>query len=762
MADGSKTVTMPVMGMTCAACQIHIERALRETPGVTAAQVNLMSHKARVTFDPAIAQPEQLVGAVRDAGYDAAMPSEHTGHQHGHHHDHDDADDESTLKLRAFATIIGGAMAMVLSMPLVGPLMHGHGNIFDRALMSALPWLYRIPQAVLAYTLMAMTLAGMFWAGWAIYRGAWKAALHGTSNMNTLVSLGTLAAFAYSATATVYPQLFLKHGMQPDVYYESVLLILGFLLLGKWLEARARHRTMDALAAFAKMQPRTARVLEDGREVEVPLEAVQPGNLLVVRPGERIPVDGVITAGTSSVDESLITGESIPVARSEGDRLIGGSVNYDGALTYRATSIGADSVLGQMLRLMEEAQSSKAPMQQLADRVSGIFVPLVLVLTVITFVLWAWLDPAGGISRAFAVAVTVLVIACPCAMGLAVPAALTVAIGRGAQMGILFKGGESVERLAHIDTIALDKTGTLTLGKPEITSVHPAAGWSERDLLAIAASLEQQSEHPLAHAVTKRAQAEGLQLTAVADLRVAPGKGVTGTVNQHMVSAGNAALMRDLGITVPDAADAKSGATLLHIAVDGNYSGRLEAQDVLRPGARNSIEALHKLGLRTVMLTGDSKTAAEPIAREAGVDQVMAELLPDGKLAAIRDLQAAGRKVAMVGDGINDAAALAQADAGLAIGTGTDLAREAGDAILLRGEPQQIVDAIHLARQTLRVMRQNLGWALGYNVLGIPVAAGVLYPLLGILLSPVIASAAMALSSVSVLSNSLRLRSFSA
>jgi len=760
MASESKTVTMPVMGMSCAACQVHVERALKETPGVSDAQVNLMSHKARITFDPSLMQPEQLIGVVREAGYDAAMPSEHAG---GHQHDHDDAGDEGTLRLRAFATIIGGAVAMLLSMPLMhGSLTHGHGSFFDHSMMRILPWLYQIPHAVLAYTLLVMTFVGMFWAGWAIYRGAWKAALHRTSNMNTLVSLGTLAAFLYSAIATIAPQLFVKHGMQPDVYYESVLLILGFLLLGKWLEVRAKHKTLDALAAFAQMQPKTARRLEDGREREVPLEAVQPGDLLSVRPGERVPVDGVITAGASSVDESLITGEALPVERGLGDRLIGGSVNYDGALTYRATSVGADSVLGQMLRLMEEAQSSKAPMQQLADRVSGIFVPIVLALAVLTFIAWAWFDPAGGMSRAFAVAVTVLVIACPCAMGLAVPAALTVSIGRGAQKGILFKGGESVERLAHIDTVVLDKTGTLTLGKPEVINITPATGWSQSELLAIAASVEQQSEHPLAHAVIQRASTQGVQLSPVSELRITPGKGLIGTVNQRVVAAGNAALMHELGIDISAAGTVSSAATLLYIAVDGIYSGRLEAQDNLRPGAIEAIEALHRLSLRTAMLTGDSKVAAETIAREAGVDDVRAELLPDGKLSAIRDMQASGRKVAMVGDGINDAAALAQSDAGLAVGTGTDLAREAGDAILLRGEPEQIVDAIRLARQTLRVMRQNLAWALGYNLLGIPIAAGVLYPLMGILLNPVIASAAMALSSVSVLSNSLRLRSFSA
>jgi Cu+-exporting ATPase len=744
MAETTKTVIMPVMGMSCAACQVHVEKALRKTPGVSDAQVNLMNHRARVTYNPVVARPEQLIHAVREAGYDATMPEEH--------HDHDeDAGNEATLRLRAFATLIGGAVAMVLSMP----LMHGHPM-----LANVLPWLYRVPHAMLEYTLLAMTLTGMFWAGLPVYRGAWKAALHGASNMNTLVSLGTLAAFLYSALATIAPRLFLKHGLQPGVYYESVLLILGFLLLGKWLEARARHRTLDALEAFAKMQPQTARLLRDGKEVEVPLAEVRTGDLLAVRPGERIPVDGVITDGTSSVDESLITGESVPVARSRGDRVIGGSINFDGALTFRATSVGADSVLGQMLLLMEQAQSSKAPMQQLADRVSAIFVPTVLIITAITFIVWAWPGPAADISRAFAIAIAVLVIACPCAMGLAVPAALTVAIGRAAQLGILFKGGESVERLARIDTVVLDKTGTLTVGKPEITAIHAANGWNEKRLLTFAAALEQQSEHPLARAVMERAKSEGIQAFLATDVRAIPGKGVIGTVNGSTVAAGSASLMQDLGITV--SSGSPQTATLLHLAIDGRYRGHLEAQDTLRSGAKEAVRSLHAMGMTTIMLTGDNQRAAEKIAREVGLDEARAGLLPESKLAAIRELQQAGRKVAMVGDGINDAAALAQADAGLAIGTGTDLAREAGDAILLHGDPRQIVDAIRLARQTLRVMRQNLGWAMGYNLIGIPVAAGVLYPTLGILLSPIIASAAMAMSSVSVLSNSLRLKGFQA
>jgi Cu+-exporting ATPase len=744
----AKTLVLPISGMSCAACQVHVERALRQTPGVNDAQVNLMDHRARVTYDPEVAQPEHLVHAVREAGYDAVVPQEH-GQTHGHQHAHDDAGNEATLKLRAIATLAAGALAMVLSLP----LMHTH-----EAWMRIFPWLDRIPHPALAYALMGITLLGMFWAGLPIYRGAWRAALHGSSNMNTLVSLGTLAAFLDSVLATLAPRLFLRHGLHPDVYYDSVLLILGFLLLGKWLESRARRRTLDALEAFARMQPQTVRLLRDGLEVEVPLAEVHPGDIFLVRPGERIPVDGVVTAGASSVDESLITGESVPVPRQTGDRIIGGSVNFDGVLTGRATSLGAESVLGQMLRLMEQAQSSRAPMQQLADRVSSVFVPVVLALAAVTFIVWAWVVPSGEVSRAFAIAVTVLVIACPCAMGLAVPAALTVAIGRAAQLGILFKGGESIERLARVDTIVFDKTGTLTEGRPRITAIHPASGWDTQQLLSIAAALEQHSEHPLARAVMERARTEGISPSPAADLHVVPGKGLTGTIQGKWAAAGNAALMRDLGISVP--AGSASVATLLYLALDQTCIGHLEAQDTLRAGAKQAVASLHTLGLRTVMLTGDHQQAAAAMARELGIDDFRAELLPEEKLSAIRQMQKAGRKIAMVGDGINDAAALAQADAGLAIGTGADLAREAGDAVLLHGNPRQVVEAIRLARQTLRVMRQNLAWAMAYNLIGLPLAAGLLYPALGILLSPVIASAAMALSSVSVLSNSLRLKGF--
>jgi Cu+-exporting ATPase len=747
--NGEQAVKLDVQGMTCAACQVHVERALRETTGVTSANVNLMTHSARVVYEPSVTRLDSLFHAVREAGYGASIAAEEIS-------DADRKKEEHRLKIRALAATIGGAVVMLLSMPLG---MGDYPGLLDRVMMRVAPWLYQVPEPVLKYAMLAITLAGMVWAGGAIYQRAWQAARHRATNMNTLVALGTGAAFLYSVVATVVPGFFSAHGLRADVYYDSVLLILGFLLIGNWLDARAKRRTLDALHAFAKLQPQSARVVRSDAEIEVPVGSLMPGETIIVRPGERIPVDGVVLSGSSSVDESLITGESVPVARLVGDRVIGGSLNYDGALEYRATSIGSDSVLGQMLRLMEEAQSSKAPMQQLADRVSAVFVPSVLALAAVTFLIWLVVGHTGGVGRAFAIAVAVLVIACPCAMGLAVPAALTVSIGRAAQLGILFKGGESLERLARVDTVVLDKTGTLTVGKPSITAVR-AHGINDSELISLAASLELRSEHPLAHAVLEYASRHGIAPAAASDVRAMPGKGLTGMAGGKVAAAGNRGLMLELGVTLPEEAMSRAGETPLYIAVDGRYAGLLAARDGIHEGAAEAILRLKSMGLRTVMLTGDNRAAAEEVARVLALDEAHSGLLPDEKLAKIREMQSGGRKIAMVGDGINDAAALAQADAGLAIGTGTDLAREAGDAILLRGEPMQIVTAIALARGTLRVMRQNLGWALGYNVFGIPIAAGVLYPAFGLLLNPAVAAAAMALSSVSVLANSLRLKRF--
>jgi Cu+-exporting ATPase len=733
-----RTVTLPVTGMSCAACQSHVERALRSTAGVREASVNLLTNSARVTFDRGRARPEDLIVAVREAGYDAALPAEPGVPAP------DRAADEGPLRAKALFTLADGILVLLL--------MNAHAW-----LAPALPILFQISPHALNYVMLAITLAGMVWGGGIIFRQAWIAAIHGGTNMNTLVALGTGAAFAYSFAATVTPGLFTRNGLQPDVYYDAVLLILGFLLLGRWLDARAKRRTLDALHAFAKLQPSSAHLLRDGLEIDVPLAQVVPGDTVILRPGERVPVDGLVLSGETSIDESLLTGESLPVARKPGDRVIGGSLNFDGAIEYRATSIGADSVLGQMMRLVEEAQSSRALMQQLADRVSAVFVPVVLVLALATFLIWIF--AGGGAGRAFAVSVAVLVIACPCAMGLAVPAALTVAIGRGAQLGILFKGGESLERLARIDTVVLDKTGTLTAGTPEVVAIHPLAA-DENEVLTLAAALERRSEHPLARAILAAAENRKLTSLPVAGLRAIPGKGIEGQVSGARILTGNGALMAENGIAIPESAPTAPGTTLMFVARDQQLIGLIEARDTLRPSAPAAIAGLRRLGIRTAMLTGDSPATAESIARDAGIDQVWAGLLPEQKLAKIRELQQQGHRVAMAGDGINDAAAISQSDAGLAMGTGADLAREAGDAILLHGDPAQILDALLLARRALRTMRQNLGWAFGYNLIGIPIAAGALYPAFGLLLRPAIASAAMALSSVSVLANSLRLRRF--
>src|ERR1700691_1574292 len=733
------TVTLPVIGMTCTACQSHVERALRSTAGVSEASVNLLTNSARVSFDPAVSSPETLIASVREAGYDAALPDDGPGTAD------ETAADEGPLRAKALFTISGGILVMLL--------MNA-----QHWLAPAAPVLFHTSPRTLQYVMLAITLAGMFWGGGLIYRQAWSAAIHRSTNMNTLVALGTGAALGYSVAATTMPGAFRRHGLHPDVYYDAVLLILGFLLLGRWLDARAKRRTLDALHEFMKLQPQSAHLLRNGIEVEVPLAQVVAGDIVVLRPGERIPVDGIVLTGVTSIDESLITGESLPVPREPADRLIGGALNFDGSLEYRATSIGADSVLGQMMRLVEEAQSSRAPMQQLADRVSAVFVPTVLALALATF--FIWLALGGGSGRAFAVSVAVLVIACPCAMGLAVPAALTVAIGRGAQLGVLFKGGESLERLPRIDILVLDKTGTLTEGNPEVAAIHPVSSTTENEILALAAALERRSEHPLARAILTAAENRTVTIATAEQIRAFPGKGIQGTVNGARIAAGNAALMQELNVAVPENTATHPGTTSMYIARNGQLLGVVEARDTLRATAASAIARLRRLGIRTAMLTGDTASTADAIARAAGIDQVWAGLLPDQKLAKIRELQQQGHRVAMAGDGINDAAAISQADAGLAMGTGADLAREAGDAILLHGEPRQIVDAVLLARQALRVMRQNLGWAFGYNLLGIPIAAGALYPAFGILLSPAIASAAMALSSVSVLANSLRLRRF--
>ena len=735
----TEKLSLPVLGMTCASCQHHVEEALRSTPGVQSAHVDLIANRASVVFDPAIAPPAALIGAIRAAGYDAVLPR--TGA----------SSSEASLKadasgIKAFATLAAGGIAMLLAMPLGSEM-----GALDHALMRLLPWLYALPPDHVRWFLLILTAGIVAWAGPGIYSSAILALRHGTTNMNTLVSLGTGVAFAYSAYATVWP------APNRQVYFDAVLLIVGFLLLGKALEARAKRRALAALDSLSRLRPVTARRIRNGIQAVVPLAEIQIDDSILVLPGERFPVDAIILEGRTSVDEAMLTGEPTPQPREPGGRVLAGSLNYDGAVTCRAESLGEATVLAQITRMVEQAQSSRAPMQRLADRASSIFVPIVLALAAISFA--AWLIAAHSLPMALANTVAVLVVACPCAMGLAVPAALTVAVGRGAQLGVLFKGGEALERLGHLDAIVLDKTGTLTVGRPALEGVYSLAGHQENDLLRMAAAAEERSNHPLAHAVIDAARARGLVWQPAEDAQILPGRGLSAKVDGHDCLLGNEALFREFSLPLPtDIPPPEAGVTRLWMALDNVAAGYFDARDLLRPDAAAAVAALRRSGLRILMLTGDSGAAAGPIALEAGITELEASLSPAAKLARIRALQQSGLRVAMVGDGINDAAALAQADAGIAMGTGADLAQEAGDVLLLRANPIAIPAALDLARSTLRIMRQNLAWAAGYNVLGIPLAAGVLYPAFHILLTPWLAAAAMALSSVCVLANSLRLR----
>jgi len=732
--------------MTCASCQHHVEEALRSTAGVQSAHVDLIANRASVVFDPTIATPAALIESIRAAGYDAVLPRPDAP-----------ASDASSNALtagaerKAWVTLTAGAAAMLLAMPLGSEM----GSL-DHALMRLLPWLYALPPNLLRWFLLILTATIMAWAGRGIYVSAISALRHGTTNMNTLVGLGTSVAFVYSAFATIRPAI----GRQ--VYYDAVLLIIGFLLLGKALEARAKRRALAALDSLSRLRPVTARRIRDKIQTVVPLADIKPGDSILVLPGERFPVDADILEGRTSVDESMLTGEPTPQPREPGGRVLAGSLNYDGAVTCRAESLGEATVLAQITRMVQQAQSSRAPMERLADRASAIFVPIVLALAVVTFA--AWLFAAHSLPLALANTVAVLVVACPCAMGLAVPAALTVAVGRGAQLGVLFKGGEALERLAHLDAIVLDKTGTLTVGRPVLESVHPLGdhnegGHTENDLLRIAAAAEERSNHPLAHAVVDAAHARSLIWQPAADVQILPGRGLTANVEGHACLLGNEVLFHEFNLPLAEGIPTpEPGVTRLWMALDNVPAGYFDARDALRPDAAEAIAALRHDGLRVLMLTGDSAAAAAPIAQQAGIAEVEAGLDPAGKLARIRALQKSGLRVAMVGDGINDAGALAQADAGIAMGSGADLAQEAGDVLLLRAQPSAIPAALDLARSALRIMRQNLAWAAAYNLLGIPLAAGALYPRFHILLTPWLAAAAMALSSVCVLANSLRLR----
>ncbi len=758
-ADQAATeIQLPIEGMTCASCVNRIERFLQKTPGVETATVNLATEMATIRYLPDVAGPEDLVGAVEDAGYDVratkAPDPAAAAVSLLEELSLDDIDrrrEERSL-LRQALTSVAVAIAIMVAMFVPQTSVP----------METINWLALVPATII-----------QVWAGRRFYRAAVRAARHGAANMDTLVAVGTSAAWLYSVFVTLLPDVIHEAGLHPETYFDSSTIIIGLVLLGRWLEHRARTGTTGAIRRLVGLQATTARRVVDDRDEDVALEAVVVGDLLRVRPGEKVPVDGVVVEGASAVDASMLTGEAIPVEVTAGTEVIGATLNTSGTFVMRATRVGRDTALARIVDLVSRAQGSKAPIQRLADRIAEVFVPIVLVVAAGTFLVWLLFGPEPRVTLALTAFIGVVVIACPCAMGLATPTAIMVGTGRGAEAGILIRGGEALEIAHRVDAVVLDKTGTLTLGRPTVAEVVVAPGVTTRDLLDLAGSLERGSEHPLGAAIVARANHDELGFGRVIDFAAVTGGGVTGTVETadgpRDVLVGNRRLLEGRGIDLTPLTDeieaaARAGRTIALVAVDGRIAGLLAINDPVKAESATAVRELLAAGIEVWLVTGDARGTAEAVAGQVGIPahQVVAEVLPADKVAIVERLQARGRTVAMVGDGINDAPALARADLGIAIGTGADVAIEAAGVTLIGGDPRGVPAAIGLSRATMTVIRQNLFWAFAYNVVLIPVAMGALFPFFGITLSPALAAGAMALSSVSVVANSLRLRGYDA
>ncbi len=738
-------VVLPIQGMTCASCVKKVEKALSSAKGVVQAGVNFATERATVEYIPEEVSIRDLRKAVEEAGYQVLEVKEEDIVEKERL-----AREAELLKLKQ-KFIIGA----VLLVPIL-ILMYG-GSLLEKWIGLSMETNFFI-QFLLASPV-------QFWAGWQFYVGFWKATKHKTSDMNTLIAVGTSAAYLYSLIVTFVPHLIMVKGLMIDAYFDTSAAIIVLILLGRFLEARAKGKTSEAIKKLIGLQPRTARVSRNGEEVDIPVGEGALGDLVVVRPGEKIPVDGVVREGSSAVDESMVTGESLPVEKRAEDIVIGATINKTGTFKFEATKVGKDTVLSQIVRLVQEAQGSKPPIARMVDVIASYFVPIVISIAVITFIIWLLFGPHPAFTYAFLNFIAVLIIACPCALGLATPTSIMVGTGKGAENGILIRGAEALETAHRLDTIVLDKTGTLTKGEPSVTDIIESKSFAEKEILTLAASAEKGSEHPLGEAILRKAKEGGVNLFETRDFQAIAGQGIEAMIDSRKILLGNLRLMEEKKVRLDGLAEraeqlSGEGKTPMFLAVDGQGAGIIAVADTLKENSRAAVETLHRMGLEVVMLTGDNQRTAKAVANQIGIDRVIAEVVPEMKAEEIRRLQSEGKKVGMVGDGINDAPALAQANVGIAIGTGTDVAMESSDITLIGGDLRGVVTAIALSKATIRNIKQNLFWAFAYNTILIPVAAGVLFPFFGILLNPIFAAGAMAFSSVTVVTNALRLRKF--